>query len=1155
MPNQETSFGGDRSLPEPSDNAGVFSAGQKGLGDGPTITHPASPEKSETANDTVDRELSDTAAGIHIGFDKALQGKNFGDYELIEEIARGGMGVVYKARQTRLNRTVALKMILSGDLAGDDQIQRFQVEAEAAANLQHSGIVPIYEVGQHAGHHYFSMGLIEGSTLSRAVDDGPLGNHAAATIVAKSADAIAYAHERGVIHRDLKPGNILMDEHGDPHVTDFGLAKRTDVDSGLTGTGQVLGTPSYMAPEQAKGETDQVGILADVYSLGGILYFLITGRPPFLAANVLDTLMQVIHQEPVAPRQLNATVDKDLETICLKCLQKEPAQRYESAQAFKDELDLFLNGQPIRARAISSTARAWRWCRRNPVVASLISLAVVLLIVGTVVSLYFAIKANIQASAATINLRRAQIQEQAARRSEAQAVIDKVRATDGEASARKSLYFANVDLARQLLEAGDVNQATLLLETHLPRTGEEDLRRFEWKHLWGIRHSESFTIGWEQPDDGSGRMSIHAVAVDPAGKHVAVGGGQTQSGKVVLYPSHSDQVTWTSKGKMPMVTALKYSLDGKTVIGACGATGASGVVKFWNVDDSSEHMSIDAGDPVMSLALSTDQAWLLTGSAALITSRGTPADRYLNVSTKPRSDAVKLWNAKSGELIAALPGLTGEIFSLALSSDGRTIAAGDAAGVVHFWDAQTREKLGSVSTHLRYVLSLDFSPDSRTLAIGAGFWDETAPISLCDVNTREIQGVLRGHQAGVTCVKYSPDGKSLASGSWDRTIKLWDLDNRVAAATCYGHTTYVWSLDFTSDGKTLVSAGWGASTSKDQSEIKFWDVARQRRFKSIEGPLAERGTYQYLDWGGQTVADISPENNQVTIWDTDGTKRTTITPFGTRNPRSVSVSRDGKLVAISGFAPTANIYDATTGELIAELETNSSPYLTFSPDGGLLAVACDSGRVALWDTVTRTQLPDLIGHTDVVWWVDFSADGRRLASGSWDKTIKIWDTETGRSLTTLAGQNEVVWKVAMLFDERTLLSAGESAVGNWEAGLMDQDAVGDLALDQELPLHEIERARRSRWYALLAMVLELQGESDVAQLSYHRANQIMKERVRRCPHEKRYQETVMDELMVLMEFYKDRGKGDDAELMRKLAVELLSRGDDVKQAEAADTSQ
>ena len=300
------------------------------------------------------------------------QVRYFGDYELLEEIARGGMGVVFKARQINLNRIVALKMILSGELAGKEEVQRFKSEAESAARLDHPGIVPIFEIGEISGQHYFSMGFVEGESLADRLSDGPLPPREAAELMVKISQAVAYAHDKGVIHRDLKPANVLIDKDGMPRVTDFGLAKKVEGDSELTRTGQIIGTPAYMPPEQASGRLDEVGPLADVYSLGAMLYALLTGRPPFQAASPLDTLMQIIEREPLQPRSLNPAIDFDLETICLKAMRKESRDRYLSTNELTADLKRFLAGEPIQARPVGVYERLMKWSAREPLAWALL---------------------------------------------------------------------------------------------------------------------------------------------------------------------------------------------------------------------------------------------------------------------------------------------------------------------------------------------------------------------------------------------------------------------------------------------------------------------------------------------------------------------------------------------------------------------------------------------------------------------------------------------------------------------------------------------------------------------------------------------------------------------------------------------------------------
>jgi len=321
-----------------------------------------------------------------------LLGTRFGDYELLEEIARGGMGVVYKARQVSLNRLVALKMILSGQFASKQEVLRFRVEAEAAANLHHPNIVAIYETGEHNGQHYFSMQYVPGPNLSQLVGAKPLAATQAARYALAIAQAIHYAHQKNTLHRDLKPSNVLIDADDQPRITDFGLTRRLRGEYGITVTGQVLGSPNYMPPEQAGGKRGQTGPFSDVYSIGAILYHLLTARPPFQSETIEETLLQVLNKEPLSPRLLNVSVPRDLETICLKCLEKEPDRRYQTAQELADELERFLQDEPIHARPIHPTEKAWRWCRRKPGLATLGTIALILffvVVIGAPIAIFW----------------------------------------------------------------------------------------------------------------------------------------------------------------------------------------------------------------------------------------------------------------------------------------------------------------------------------------------------------------------------------------------------------------------------------------------------------------------------------------------------------------------------------------------------------------------------------------------------------------------------------------------------------------------------------------------------------------------------------------------------------------------------------------------
>ncbi len=403
-------------------------------------------------------------------------------YEILGVLGRGAMGVVYKARQRGLKRIVALKMISAGTHHGPTDLARFQSEAVAVADLQHPNIVQIYEVGEDRGHPYFSLEYVEGDSLAKKISGTPRPPRDAAQLVRALAAGMEYAHERGIIHRDLKPANVLLTLRGDPKVADFGLVKRLEDDAGQTQSGSILGTPSYMAPEQAEGKIKEIGPRSDIYGLGGILYELLTGRPPFRAASILDTLEQVRTQEPIPPSEFEPKLPRDLETICLKCLQKDPAKRYARAAALGEDLRRFLAGEPILARPVSRTEWLWRWCRRNKRVAFLGGVVAILIVAWAATStlLYRLARANERdalANAATAsqnallakhNAQEAQSKAQEALNNAETARRNAERAKENEARARN-----------QERAAKGIAQDAIAQMIHL---GEQVMRRLRTKH-------------------------------------------------------------------------------------------------------------------------------------------------------------------------------------------------------------------------------------------------------------------------------------------------------------------------------------------------------------------------------------------------------------------------------------------------------------------------------------------------------------------------------------------------------------------------------------------------------------------------------------------------------------------------------------------------
>ncbi|MEE3371572.1 MAG: serine/threonine-protein kinase, partial [Planctomycetota bacterium] len=465
---------------------------------------------------SVDELDSATIPGVEPGQDRiVLEGDAVPGYDLLGELGRGGMGVVYKARDQKLKRIVALKMILSGTHASDEDMQRFQTEAEAVARLQHPNIVQIFEVAEHEGRPYIALEFADGGSLDQKIAGTPQNAAESAQLVETLARAMQQAHDNEIIHRDLKPANILLTADGEPRITDFGLAKRLDEDSSQTKSGAVMGTPSYMAPEQAASNSATLGPAADTYALGAILYHMLTGRPPFQAETQLDTIMQVISEEPLAPRKLNSSLPVDLETICLKCLEKDVHRRYESAEALAEDLRRFGAGEPIQARPVSAITRTLKWARRRPAVAGMIGISAAALVALVAGGLWYNAQLVDERDIATQQTKvarqqtqlakareheaeqarakeeeqrklteqqrtRAEEREREANQARRRAEKAEVEVRESEREARQSAYIADMQLLSQDWENKRLDHLKERLARH---ADEEGLLGFEW-HYW-----------------------------------------------------------------------------------------------------------------------------------------------------------------------------------------------------------------------------------------------------------------------------------------------------------------------------------------------------------------------------------------------------------------------------------------------------------------------------------------------------------------------------------------------------------------------------------------------------------------------------------------------------------------------------------------------
>src|SRR5262245_1991264 len=762
-----------------------------------------------------------------------------GEYELLREIGRGGMGVVFQARHLRLNRVVALKMILGCALAPAEDLHRFDTEVAAAAKLQHPGIVALYEVSTQFEQPYFSMEYISGSSLAQRLALGPMANRRAAVYLEAVARAVHHAHVRGIVHRDLKPANILLDEHDQPKVTDFGLAKVLAGDSGQTRTGAVLGTPSYMSPEQGAGQR-AVGPPSDVWSLGAILYELLTGRPPFRGETAMATLQQVAHKDPVPPRLFDPAISPDLETICLKCLEKEPARRYYSAEALADDLRRFLREEPILARPVPAFARFMSWVRRKPAQALTAGgalAAVVLFTLFLFISSYEERRLRNEAEKAE---RLAQIREEAM---------------------RHLLYLAEMRRAQQALEQADFDRVQRLLKHWEPREGERDLRDWEWHFL--RTHSQ-------------GPHSVHAhvyqasaVAWRPDGKEIATAGGEpSKPGEIKIWDATTGKLLATMQGHKLAITSLAWhpqknllasgnfdktvrlwdvtlhkelaTLTGhraevKSVAFAPGGDRlASGSrdksIRIWNVDQAitgkteprmlrGHEADVTAvafaphGDVLASASADkTVRLWSLATMSEQHVLRGHdgpvsclafgPEATFLASGGGQGSQRgeVTLWNVHTGQRIAVRFGLSNRVNSLSCNASG-VLAAGINDGFVHIWNqAQTSE--GQTFRGDKQVLDLAFSPDGRQLAVARASGRVSFFNSSGSVETLRLSAT-----AAVEAVAFSNIAPLVAIAGRQGSFNVWNLDHPGGPIPYAGHAGTIMSAAFSPGGKLLAGSG------------------------------------------------------------------------------------------------------------------------------------------------------------------------------------------------------------------------------------------------------------------------------------------------------------------------------------------------------------
>jgi WD40 repeat protein/serine/threonine protein kinase len=1057
--------------------------------------------------------------------------ESLGDYRILREVGRGGMGVVYEAIQESLGRHVALKVLPLHGRIDPIQIERFRLEARSAARLHHTHIVPVHGVGVHEGVHYYAMQFIQGHGLDVILDDlrrlrgeevpSPHGDDRTAAeaqaslAVARSlldgegaqstrpeneregrrydrphsrgltpshasplsrsteptyyravvrlcvqvAEALAHAHAQGVLHRDIKPSNLLLDADGSVWITDFGLAKLEGSD-GPTRTGDIVGTLRYMAPERFEGWSDP---RSDVYGLGITLYELLTLRPAFEAATRVALIERVVKDSPVPPRRRDARIPRDLETIVLKAITKEPGERYATAQALAQDLNLFLEGKPIRARRTSLPEQAWRWCRRSPLATALavVSMLAVVSLVGLGVGLVYHAK------------------------------LESVR------------YFNNILLAESQWNDSNSGRAEQLLDDCVPR-----LRGWEWHYLKRQCHTDLMTI----PDPPTQTQAM-GVAFSPDGRHVAATG--YEDNQVRIWDRHTGVLVKELRcptADALMAEGLAYSPDGKLLATTSGSALKPGAVIVWDAviwkqyrlfpgacgqsanvafSPDGERLAAVSGEwrsrPKLTIwnvktgekireieGAAGEMGWIGLSFSPDGRSIATASGKLDQDSTVNEPGTVQVWNSWSGDLIRTLR-QPSPLTSVAYSPDGTRLATTAHDRTLRIWDSESGKELATLRGHNQVCFKVAFSPDGKSLATVS----EDNSAKLWDAVTLQERITLRGHKREVHGVAFSRDSLWLATASMDRTIKIWDATQERSALTIHDQRDAVLGLSFDSKGRQIAAAGtdatvriydadsgrmvrqfvslkdpiWSVAYSPESNviatgsghwlkpdvrgQITLWDtstgevIGRMRAHAGLAKSVAFSPDGKHIASAG---GEHFKEPGVVKVWDTATGAEILRCEGHSAGLNQVAYSPDGQFLASTGWDNLVIVWDPKTGRRLFTLKHQSYVItVAFNAEGTRLASAGMDGVVRVWSTATGQQVYDFRGHKSIVWCLAFSPDGSRAVSGGDDGTVKVWDATTGQEALTLRGHQGAVMAVAFSPDGHHIASASkDGTVKIWD---------------------------------------------------------------------------------------------------------------------------
>ena len=975
-------------------------------------------------------------------------------YEITDRLGKGGMGVVWQARQLGTNRQVALKLLSAGSFASSRARMRFEREVELAARLEHPHIARVYDSGVHHGVYYYAMELTEGPRLDQYVKDSDLSRRQVLELMGLVCRAVQHAHQRGVIHRDLKPSNIIVTADGQPHVLDFGLARTIlKEDSGHTISieGEIAGTLAYMAPEQAAGRQEQMDTRTDVYALGVILFRLLTGQHPHdLIGPQYEVMRRIVEDQPRRPRDIGERIDRDLEAVLMKALAHGPEDRYASAGELARDVENYLTGEPLTARRQTALYFLFTLIRKYRLPVGIVSVVLAALI-GMGVYSYLQVTFAEKETARQRDLARGQAR----------------KAEGALQTAEWENYINVIGLAQARIRANNFGPA----RAHLLRA-PRDHRAWEWGELVWLCHRDLLTLTGHS-------AAVHGAAFSPDGRRVVTAG---QDGAVKIWDVRTGREIRTLRPGSKPVSSVAFSPDGRRFV----TGGSDTTATLWNAETGQVLRVLSVDDtarspaPIACVAFSPDGRHIVTGSddkTATIWNAETGKvvnalsggsgilpghwGRVTAVDFSPDGQHVLTGSLDGTALIRpaesvgrlvdhVLKGHTGGVWGAAFSpiADHGRVATGGADGTARIWDSKTGKALLTLRGHTRTVCSVVFSPDARRVATGS--WDNTAKI--WDAETGQELLTFRGHSDSVSRVVFSPDGGRVLTASGDGTAKIWDADTGRELTGLKGLTAGATAYAFSPDASRVVTGSkletqgvsglLGLPTTgpvppgrKDQSDTtaRLWDAYTGKEllaFKSQDRILC---------------AAFSPDGKRLAVGNEGGTTQIRHADSGetirtieghARNVRSVAFDPSGMRIVTGDAGGTAKIWDLKTGREPTTLEGHSQRVeaVAFSGDGRRVATGSLDKSAKLWDVSSGKELLTLHGHSDCVSSLTFSADQQRIVTGSLDKTAKVWDTATGRELLTLEGHSRPVISVAFYPDGgRVVTGSHDRTAKVWDA--------------------------------------------------------------------------------------------------------------------------